>query len=196
MKKYLVNHNSLSADHAIELCRPLILMVIRHLERKFDCIAGDLVKDFMQEGYITVLNALKQFDSSHGTQFTTYAFQDIHGAVYKAFIDELHHGRTHLSTDLYDPESEEYSGNIFDNTPADPIYNADYTFASREQREDCEWLLSHVRDERDREIVRQRYGLADGFEHSFEAIGFTFGTSAERVRQRHDRALKQLQKAA
>ncbi len=188
----VINHNSLSADQAIEQCLPIILKVIRYMESKYDCKAGDLFQDFVQEGYLGVLDALDRFDSSCGTRFTTYAFPFILGNIYEAFTDELHHGRTHLSTDCYDPETEEYCGNIFDNTPADPIYNADYGFASKEQREECEWRLSRVPNARDREIVRLHYGLADGFEHSFEAIGLIFSISPERVRQCHDRAMNQL----
>ena len=193
----VINHtNSISADQTIEQCLPFIFRVIRHLEGKFECHAGDLLYDFVQEGYLAVLDALGKFKPSRGVEFTTYAYYFIHGKIYKAFMAELHHGQSHVPIDIYDPEGEDCVGNIFDNTPADDVYNADYGFTSKAEREDCEQLLKRIKNERDREIVRLRFGLTDGFEHSFESIGFTFGISSERANQCYKRGLAQLQTAA
>ena len=188
--------NSLSADQAIEQCLPFIFRVIRHLEGKFECHAGDLLNDFVQEGYLAVLKALGKFKPSRGVEFTTYAYYFIYGAIYKAFTEELSHGQNRMSIDIYDPDSEEYIGNFLENVPADSVYDADYGFTSKAQREDCEWLLKRIKDERDREIVRLRHGLVDGCEHSLKAIAFGLGISPERARQLYDRAFKQLQAAA
>ena len=193
----VINHiNNLSADQAIKQCLPYILRIIRHLESKFECKAGDLLNDFVQEGYLATLDALGKFKPSYGVQFTSYAYYFIHGKIYKAFTAELHHGQSQVPIDIYDPDSEDFVGNIFDNTPADDTFNADYGFTSKAEREDCEQLLKRINNERDREIVRLRFGLTDGFEHSFESIGFTFCISPERARQCYNRAMDHLRPVA
>ncbi len=46
--------------------------------------------------------------------------------------------------------------------------------------------------ERDREIVRMRYGLSDGYERTLEEVGQRFGVTRERIRQIERRALTKL----
>jgi RNA polymerase nonessential primary-like sigma factor len=41
----------------------------------------------------------------------------------------------------------------------------------------------HTLDDRERDVVRMRYGLADGRPRTLDEIGRTFGISRERVRQ-------------
>ena len=186
--------NNISAEQATAQCLPIILKVIRHLESKCGCKAGDLRNDFIQEGYLAVLDALSKYNSNNGAHFLTYAFKFIHGAIFRAFWAEIRRGEHFESAEGYDPEAEEFTSSVLDNLLADDCYNADYSYTSRAQREDCEWLLKRVKDDIDRRIVQLRYGLEDGFEHSLDAIGFILGTSGERVRQRHDRAMKQLRR--
>lgn len=189
------NSNTLTAEQAAEQCLPIILKDIRNLEDKYECKAGWLLGDFIQEGYLAALNALGNFDPTKGVKFTTFAYKYILGAIYRAFEAELNRGKTLVSAEGYDEEAEEFSSNsILASLLADPIYEADYAFTSKALRETCDWFLKRVKDPTDRKIVRLSFGLSDGFEHSNEAIGFEMGTSAERVRQRKERAMRQLRR--
>ena len=55
--------------------------------------------------------------------------------------------------------------------------------------------LVGILDERSADIVRARYGLADGRQHKLADIGARHGISAERVRQLEREALQKLRRA-
>ena len=46
---------------------------------------------------------------------------------------------------------------------------------------------------REREIVRLRYGLADGYSYTLEEVGKIFSVTRERVRQIESKAVRKLQ---
>ncbi|WP_436772968.1 RNA polymerase sigma factor [Yinghuangia sp. YIM S09857] len=58
-------------------------------------------------------------------------------------------------------------------------------------REHLEALLSTLGD-REKSVVRMRYGLADGQPHTLEEIGRKFGVTRERIRQIESRTLSKL----
>ena len=45
----------------------------------------------------------------------------------------------------------------------------------------------------EREVVRLRYGLADGYTHTLEEVGQKFGITPERIREIEARAVTRLQ---
>ena len=56
--------------------------------------------------------------------------------------------------------------------------------------------LEEVLDElsyREREIIRLRYGLADGYAYTLEEVGKIFSVTRERVRQIESKAVRKLQ---
>ena len=50
-----------------------------------------------------------------------------------------------------------------------------------------------VLDYREREILRLRYGLADGYSYTLEEVGKIFSVTRERVRQIESKAVRALQ---
>ena len=48
-------------------------------------------------------------------------------------------------------------------------------------------------DYREREILRLRYGLADGYSYTLEEVGKIFSVTRERVRQIENKAVRTLQ---
>ena len=63
----------------------------------------------------------------------------------------------------------------------------------RELEQTIEELLSHLND-RQREILRLHFGMADGTCYSLEQISKKLGISKERVRQIEKQAMEKLQK--
>lgn len=63
------------------------------------------------------------------------------------------------------------------------------------EKEEVRELLEQLGD-REREVVRLRYGLEDGRAHTLEEIGEKLGVTRERVRQIEARALEKLRKKA
>jgi RNA polymerase primary sigma factor len=58
-------------------------------------------------------------------------------------------------------------------------------------REQLEQALDQLAD-RERDVIRMRYGLDDGFAHTLEEVGKHFRVTRERVRQIEAKALKKL----
>jgi len=65
------------------------------------------------------------------------------------------------------------------------------TFGEKSAMEDVEKALSYLSD-REQEIVRLRYGLKDGRNHTLEELGQMLGVTRERVRQLEMKALRVL----
>ena len=63
------------------------------------------------------------------------------------------------------------------------------------QKEEVKELLEKLND-REREVIRLRYGLEDGRPHTLEEIGEKLGVTRERVRQIEARALEKLRESA
>jgi RNA polymerase sigma factor (sigma-70 family) len=54
------------------------------------------------------------------------------------------------------------------------------------------WLALECLEYRERELIKLRYGLADGYQYTMEEVGSVFGISRERVRQIEVKALRKL----
>jgi len=70
----------------------------------------------------------------------------------------------------------------------DPLYDANLE-ALKERLEEVMTDLSY----REREILRLRYGLADGYTYTLEEVGKIFSVTRERVRQIESKAVRKLQ---
>lgn len=181
----------MTSDQVIKESMPVIRNVIRRLERKYHCSANEWRMDFEHDGCLAALTAWSKYDSSKHTSFITYAYKFICFDIQRSFLAELQHGQSHESYDQYICD-EEYAEDMWSQMQADEVYEADYSFTSNDLREACEILLRRVPSELDREIVRRRFGLTDGFGSSFQAISFGLGITDERTRQRFNRAMEQI----
>ena len=67
-------------------------------------------EDLIQEGMIGLLKAVKQFDESRGTEFSTYAFTVIRNEM-RQYIRLMKHYPEPVSLDepIYNQEGEEYN---------------------------------------------------------------------------------------
>jgi RNA polymerase primary sigma factor len=70
----------------------------------------------------------------------------------------------------------------------DPLYDSNLA-ALKQKLEEVMTDLSH----REREILRLRYGLADGYTYTLEEVGKIFSVTRERVRQIESKAVRKLQ---
>jgi RNA polymerase primary sigma factor len=75
-----------------------------------------------------------------------------------------------------------------DHREIDPLYDSNQQ-ALKNQIEDALQALNH----REREILRLRYGLVDGYAYTLEEVGKIFSVTRERVRQIESKAVRKLQ---
>ena len=99
-------------------------------------------------------------------------------------------GRHPVSLDrpLGDSEDVSFGEFIEDHAPDNPLQNASRGLL----REKIDSLLKTL-TYREREIIRLRYGLGDGYTYTLEEVGRIFKVTRERVRQIEAKAVRKLQ---
>ena len=107
-------------------------------------------------------------------------------------LDLMSWGREHVSLDT--PVDEDGDTSLGDLMAQETAPGPDLTYLSTEARQRLEDLVG-ILDDRSADIVRARYGLADGRQHKLADIGAQHGISAERVRQLEREALQKLRRA-
>ena len=75
-----------------------------------------------------------------------------------------------------------------DHREDDPLYETHHQ-ARKHRIEEAMETLNY----REREILRLRYGLADGYAYTLEEVGRIFSVTRERVRQIESKAVRKLQ---
>ena len=93
-----------------------------------------------------------------------------------------------LDSPVRDSEEAGYSELLEDHRQADPLMEINRA-ALREQLNEILSALSR----REREIIKLRYGLADGYTYTLEEVGQIFKVTRERVRQIEAKAVRKLQ---
>ena len=98
--------------------------------------------------------------------------------------------RAPLSLDqpVGDHEDSYFGEFLEDHRDDDPLYDSNQD-ALKRQIEDALQGLNH----REREILRLRYGLVDGYAYTLEEVGKIFSVTRERVRQIESKAVRKLQ---
>jgi len=93
-----------------------------------------------------------------------------------------------LDQPVGDHEDNYFGEFLEEQSDDDPLYDTNLE-ALKERLEDVMNDLSY----REREIIRLRYGLADGYTYTLEEVGKIFSVTRERVRQIESKAVRKLQ---
>lgn len=93
-----------------------------------------------------------------------------------------------LDQPVGDHEDSFFGEFLEDHRKDDPLYDANQ-LALRFRIDDAMKTLNY----REREILRLRYGLADGYAYTLEEVGKIFSVTRERVRQIESKAVRKLQ---
>ncbi|MGN0911580.1 MAG: sigma-70 family RNA polymerase sigma factor [Thermoguttaceae bacterium] len=88
-----------------------------------------------------------------------------------------------------DGYDDTFFGDFLEDDKGDDPLDLIHRSALRERLEEALLALSF----REREIIRLRYGLADGYGYTLEDVGAIFGVTRERARQLEARAVRKLQ---
>ncbi len=108
-------------------------------------------------------------------------------------VDLLGWGRDHVSLDT--PVDDDGDTSLGDLVARETQPGPDITFLDSESSGRLAELVDQL-GEREADIIRSRYGLADGRQHKLADIGKRHGISAERVRQLEREAIARLRRIA
>ncbi len=93
-----------------------------------------------------------------------------------------------LDQPVGDHEDSYFGEFVEDHRDVDPLYDTNQEALKNRIEEAMEHL-----NYREREILRLRYGLADGYSYTLEEVGKIFSVTRERVRQIESKAVRKLQ---
>jgi RNA polymerase primary sigma factor len=135
-------------------------------------------------------NVAKRLQQQMGREPTPEEISAESGIVIEETRRVLNIGRHPVSLDRPVGESEDASFGEFieDAGTESPVYSASNGLL----RQKIESLLKTL-TYREREIIRLRYGLGDGYTYTLEEVGRIFKVTRERVRQIEAKAVKKLQ---
>jgi RNA polymerase primary sigma factor len=89
------------------------------------------------------------------------------------------------------PVGEEENSHLGDFVPDEEIHTPVDAASNMVLREQLERVLSSL-SEREREVLKLRFGLEDGYSRTLEEVGHIFEVTRERIRQIEAKALKKL----
>jgi RNA polymerase primary sigma factor/RNA polymerase sigma factor len=142
--------------------------------------------ELVSDGNMSLMRAAEKFDVSRGNKFSTYASWAIMKNFARTIPDVLRHRDRFCSN-----HAETF--NTREDNRADQ-YAQESAQIQRESH--VEGILRRL-DERERQIVTSRFGLARGREPlTFKQVGAVLGVTKERVRQIQYRAMSKLRTAA
>jgi RNA polymerase primary sigma factor len=149
----------------------------RHAEPLFEVIS---------DGNISLMRAVEKFDYARGFRFSTYATW----AIIKNYTQTI--AREHRDHARFCNAGEQ----VFQMAP-DQRTNQQAEEAAQIQREGELAQLLEQLDDRERQIIRYRYGLDSGREPmTLKEVGSAMGVTKERIRQLANRAIAKLRQAA
>ncbi len=135
-------------------------------------------------------NIQKRLLQELGREGTTEEIAEICGLPVEEVKRVLDIGRHPVSLDrpVGDSEDASFGEFIEDSTSDNPVHTANHVIL----RQKIDGLLKTL-TWREREIIRLRYGLQDGYTYTLEEVGRIFKVTRERVRQIEAKAVRKLQ---
>jgi len=142
--------------------------------------------ELISDGNISLMRAVEKFDFGRGFKFSTYASW----AIMKNFARSIPAENTRRDRFLTGQEL------AFELRPDARTIESEIEQSQSRIASAVERILEKL-DEREREIIIDRYGLADRDEaHTLEQVGQKFGVTKERIRQIEARAMRKLKEYA
>ena len=144
----------------------------------------------MVESMGRVRNAVRNLFQEHGTDPTLEQTAEAAGLSIAETDCVLRMNRQPLSLDqpVGDNDDTYFGEFLQDHREADPLMELNQSLLRARIAEVLDGL-----DYRDREILRLRFGLADGCSYTLEEVGKIFSVTRERVRQIENKAVRALQ---
>lgn len=164
----------------IYYCRKYALNIV--LKNKNNSVLGAYVfknerDDLIQEGYIGIIKAAKQFNADHGAKFTTYASKYIIGSMLDFLNKEIQHKLN--TTDI------DYDFNSIEVDSYDVLL-----------KYDIQNMITLSLNQLEQKVIKLHYGFYDDKEYSLEEINKLLNISnAKYIVQRSLKRLRTTQTA-
>ena len=178
------------AKEAREILIERNLRLVAHIAKKYQNVDEEM-EDLISIGTIGLIKAVSSFDSSKG-KLSTYASRCIDNELLMLLRSKK---KTSKEVSLYEPIGTDKEGNeinlldIIESEQVDVIGRMEFAVNLKKLGK----ILQNL-EEREKEIIFLRYGLATGKEVTQREIGEKLGISRSYVSRIEKRALKKLRK--
>lgn len=166
------------------------LRLVAHIAKKYSGSTRDS-EDLISLGTIGLIKGISSYDSTKGTRLATYAARCIENEILMLMRTNR---KSQGDVSLNEPIGTDKEGNqillmdIIGTDEEDVIKEIDYKIQTKRLYENIETLL----DDREREIIRLRYGLASGNEMTQREIAKLLGISRSYVSRIEKKAVAKL----
>jgi len=188
--RVLKEGNSEEVSEAKEILIERNLRLVAHIAKKYQNVDEDM-EDLISIGTIGLIKAVGSFDTSKGSRLATYAARCIDNELLMLLRSKK---KTSREVSLYEPIGTDKEGNEIN--LLDVIEQEQEEVIDRIELDDnikkLTELVDKVLDEREKEIIRLRYGLVNGKEITQREIGRQLGISRSYVSRIEKRALLKL----
>ena len=174
--------------------RLIVLLARRYQER------GIGLLDLVQEGVLGLMRAIEKFDPEREVAFSSYAVWWIRQAFQQALCQREGHkvglSGTHLPirfVSLDTPLRDDQNSTLADLLSCPEEALPEEIASSNDEAQQLRRALQQLPPQ-EADILRLRFGLADGIAHTYEAISLHLGLSREQTRLREQRALLRLKR--
>ncbi len=168
------------------------LRLVAHIAKKYTVNFRDS-EDLISLGTIGLIKGINSFDGSKGTRLATYAARCIENEILMLMRSSK---KSQGDVSLNDPIGTDKEGNqillidIIGTDEDDVIKEIESKIQTKKLYKNIDKLL----DEREKEIIRLRYGLWDGSEKTQREIAKSLGISRSYVSRIEKKAISKLKK--
>lgn len=169
------------------------LRLVAHIARKYMSLDDDL-DDLISIGCIGLIKAVDTFDPGKNNRLASYAARCIDNELLMMLRGKK---KTAREVSLFEPIGTDREGNEINLLDVMVQEQTDVVEEMEKQRQlgEIHRILQRQLTQRERDIIRMRYGLLDGRELTQKDVGEKLGISRSYVSRIEKRALEKLKNA-